>query len=264
MELRPQGLPRSRRWSRHYVRAPEQRWDTAMRDDDGGLSLISAGIRAVTTAEDKQNQLQKRDPRGPEPPAAALPAAGSSIPTPTSTARSASPRPEESSSGLTADENAVYYRVHALQESLCVARRRRDGSWPTAGRSQASATATRCPRQLTRLPARVGHAWRCPSAGRSTCSVARGRRPRGSTPGTLNTFTRYLRDYLLDRRRCSTSWSAGSAPVVNLKTRDEAARRTRPAQVRADHPQRLRDEPRPEHDAHAGRGAGRRREERGR
>ena len=44
---------------REYLKAPELRWDTAMRDDDGGLSLIAAGIRAVTTAEEKQNQLAK-------------------------------------------------------------------------------------------------------------------------------------------------------------------------------------------------------------
>ena len=44
---------------RTFVQSPETRWDAAMRDDDGGLSLISGGIRAVTTADDKQNQLQK-------------------------------------------------------------------------------------------------------------------------------------------------------------------------------------------------------------
>ena len=44
---------------KNYVRNAEQRWDAAMRDDDGCLSLISAGIRSVTTAEEKQNQIQQ-------------------------------------------------------------------------------------------------------------------------------------------------------------------------------------------------------------
>ena len=42
-----------------YVRDPALRWDTAMRDGDGGQSLIAAGIRAVTSADAKQDQLQK-------------------------------------------------------------------------------------------------------------------------------------------------------------------------------------------------------------
>ena len=43
----------------HFVQSPQLRWETAMRDDDGGLSLISAGIRAVTKADEKQDQLQR-------------------------------------------------------------------------------------------------------------------------------------------------------------------------------------------------------------
>ena len=42
-----------------YVRDPALRWDVAMKDGDGGQSLISMGIRAVTSADAKQDQLTK-------------------------------------------------------------------------------------------------------------------------------------------------------------------------------------------------------------
>lgn len=41
-----------------YVANPETKWDRAIRDDDGGLSLISEGWREVTTAHKKQEQLE--------------------------------------------------------------------------------------------------------------------------------------------------------------------------------------------------------------
>ena len=91
-----------------------------MRDDDGGLSLISGGIRAVTTADDKQNQLQKEllevqnrllqlsrgwvvDPDTNVDREKRIAAAMKLL------------------DWLSADPTLVYYRAHALQESLCVA-----------------------------------------------------------------------------------------------------------------------------------------------
>ncbi len=41
-----------------YIANPSDKWHAAMQDDDGGMSLISAGWRQVTTAEKKQNQLE--------------------------------------------------------------------------------------------------------------------------------------------------------------------------------------------------------------
>ena len=43
---------------KQYVENPAEKWQAAMRDGDGGLSLISAGWRQVTTAEKKQDQLE--------------------------------------------------------------------------------------------------------------------------------------------------------------------------------------------------------------
>ncbi len=41
-----------------YVAAADLKWQAAIRDDDGGLSLISEGWREVTTAGKKQDQLE--------------------------------------------------------------------------------------------------------------------------------------------------------------------------------------------------------------
>ncbi|MCG8587277.1 MAG: putative virulence factor, partial [Pirellulales bacterium] len=42
-----------------YCRDAREKWDAAMEDADGCLSLISAGFRHVTTADKKQDQLQQ-------------------------------------------------------------------------------------------------------------------------------------------------------------------------------------------------------------
>ncbi len=42
---------------RRYIAEPAEKWATAMRDDDGGLSVISAGWRAQTTPQSKQQHL---------------------------------------------------------------------------------------------------------------------------------------------------------------------------------------------------------------
>ena len=41
-----------------YIANAAEKWEVAMTDHDGGLSLISSGWRQVTTAEKKQNQLE--------------------------------------------------------------------------------------------------------------------------------------------------------------------------------------------------------------
>ena len=43
-----------------HVENPELKWDVAMRDNDGGLSLICKGFIRCTTSEQKQDALQKR------------------------------------------------------------------------------------------------------------------------------------------------------------------------------------------------------------
>jgi hypothetical protein len=205
---------------REYMRAPEIRWDMAMRDDDGGLSLISGGIRAVTTADDKQNQLQKEllevqsrllqlsrgwvvDPDTNVDREKRINAAMKVI------------------DWLTADETLVYYRAHALQESLCVA----DGDeWQLSDciETQSRRTGDPLPRALRNFL----HEWATAAVSKRWEEHCNSHKEGGPwlDPADINNFTRYLRDYLLTDTVFDGLIDRLS-PVVNLKTRDEAARR---------------------------------------
>ena len=205
---------------RAYMRSAEQRWDTAMRDDDGGLSLISAGIRAVTTAEDKQNQLQREileiknrllqlsrdwvvDPDANIDREKRIAAARKVV------------------DWLVSDESAVYYRVHALQESLGV----EDGD----ELSLADCAETASKRHGDPLPRHLRdflHQWATVSVPKRWEDYTHAHDDGGPwlDPGDMNTFTRYLRDYLLTEDVFDDLLKR-LGPVVNLKTRDEAARR---------------------------------------
>jgi len=203
-----------------YMRAPEHRWDTAMKDDDGGLSLISGGIRAVTTAEDKQNQLQKKiqevqnrllqlsrgwvvDPDANVDREKRLAAARRIV------------------DWLLSKEEAIYYRVHALQESLCMV----DGDELQIS----DCVDTQSRRHGDPLPRQVRnflHEWATtsvPKRWETYCSTHKEGGP-WLDPNDVGSFARYLRDYLLTEKVFDKLLDELS-PVVHLKTRDEAARR---------------------------------------
>jgi len=205
---------------RQYMRAPEIRWDTAMRDDDGGLSLISAGVRAVTTAEDKQNQLQKEVQ---EVQNRLLQLSRGWVVDPDTNIdrekRVASAR--KIIEWLLASEEMVYYRVHALQESLCVA----DGDEfqvSDCTEIQSRRYGDPLPRQLRNFL----HEWattQVPKRWEEFCNSHKDGEP-WLNSSDVGTFSRYLRDYLLTDKVFEDLLNR-LAPVVNLKTRDEAARR---------------------------------------
>ncbi|NQU26051.1 MAG: hypothetical protein HQ567_32595, partial [Candidatus Nealsonbacteria bacterium] len=203
-----------------YMRAPELRWETAMRDDDGGLSLISAGIRAVTTAEDKQNQLQQRiqdvqsrllqlsrdwvvDPDANVDREKRLRAARRVV------------------DWLQAKEDAVYYRVHALQESLSVS----EGDELQLSDcidTQSRRHGDPLPRQLRTFL----HEWATvgvPKRWEEFCDSHKEGGP-WLDPADIGAFSRFLRDYLLTDEVFDQIVDQ-LEPVVHLKTRDEAARR---------------------------------------
>jgi hypothetical protein len=205
---------------RTFVRDPATRWDVAMKDGDGGQSLISGGIRAVTSADAKQDQLQKEiaevmnrllqlsrgwvvDPDTNIDREKRLIAARKVL------------------DWLTSDEERIYQRVHALQESLCMA----------AGEELqvADCAETQTRRHGDPLPRELKnylHEWATvavPKRWEAFCNEHREGEP-WLDPGDLNTFTRYLRDYLLTDKVFGQLVGV-MQPVVTLKTRDEAARR---------------------------------------
>jgi hypothetical protein len=203
-----------------YVRAPELRWDTAMRDDDGGLSLISAGIRAVTTAEEKQNQLQKEildiqnrllqlsrgwvvDPDANVDREKRIAVARKFV------------------NWLLSSEEMVYHRVHALQESLGVA----EGEeliLADCMDTQSRRHGDPLPRQLRNFL----HEWATTAVPKRWEQHVSAHKDGGPWLATedVSSLTRYMCDYLLKEDVFDTLIDR-LEPVVNLKTRDEAARR---------------------------------------
>jgi len=205
---------------KEYMRAPQQRWDTAMKDGDGGLSLMSAGIRGVTTADDKQNQLQKRikevknrllqvsrdwvvDPDANIDREKRLAAARKIV------------------NWLQSNAELVYYRVHALQESLAVA----DGDelmLADCVDTQSRHRGDPLPRQLRNFL----HDWATTAVTKRWEEYTAVHEEGGPwlDPNDLGTFARYLRDYMVTEKVFEQILDE-LGPVVNLKTRDEAARR---------------------------------------
>jgi hypothetical protein len=203
-----------------FMRAPEQRWETAMRDDDGGLSLISAGIRAVTTADDKQNQLQREilevenrllqlsrgwvvDPDANIDREKRIAAANKAV------------------EWLMSDVEVVYCRVHALQESLSV----QDGD----ELQLADCIDISSRRHGDPLPKHLRdflHEWATVMVPKRWEEYIASHDDGGPwlDPNDVNTLARYLRDYLLTEE-VFEELVGRLGPVVHLKTRDEAARR---------------------------------------
>jgi hypothetical protein len=205
---------------KEYVAQPEMRWDTAMKDGDGGQSIISMGIRACTTAEDKQDQLTKRiqevrnrllqlsrdwvvDPDANVDREKRLRAARKVV------------------EWLQSNEDLVYYRVHALQEALSVA----DGEElmvADCADTQSRRRGDPLPRQLRDFL----HEWATTAVTKRWEEYTASHKEGGPwlDGGDLGAFTRYLRDYLV-KDQIFDRLLDQLTPVVNLKTRDEAARR---------------------------------------
>ena len=191
-----------------------------MDDNDGGQSLIAAGIRAVTSADAKQDQLQKElvevqnrllqisrgwavDPNANLDREKRLAAAKRVL------------------DWLASDEEAVYCRVAALQESLCVAEGE-EMQIADCGDAQGRRRGEALPRQL-RAFLQEWASVAVPKRFEACC----GGRQQGAPwldPNDVHAFVRYLRDYLCTEKAFGDLVGA-LQPVVNLKTRDEAARR---------------------------------------
>ena len=191
-----------------------------MRDDDGGLSLISAGIRSVTTATEKQDQLQREileirnrllqlsrdwvvDPDANVDREKRIRAAIRVV------------------DWLKQDERAAYHRVHAIQQSMSV----QPGDELQLA-DCADITSKRHGDPLPRHLREFLHEW-------ATVTVPKrweehmAEHEEGAPwldPNDMNAFARYLRDYLLTDE-VFDAITERLGPIVHLKTRDEAARR---------------------------------------
>ena len=203
-----------------YMKSAELRWDAAMGDNDGGLSLISAGIRSVTTATDKQDQLQKEileiknrllqlsrdwvvDPDANVDREKRIRAARRVV------------------DWLTEDEQQTYYRVHALQESMSV-----QAGDELKLADCADIVSKRHGDPLPRSLREFMHEWATVTVPKRWEEFTSENEDGGPwlDPNDLNSFVRYLRDYLTSSHVFDTL-SDRLGPVVHLKTRDEAARR---------------------------------------
>ena len=177
---------------KRYVRDPELRWDTAMKDGDGGQSVISGGIRAVTSADAKQDQLEKeikevlnrllqlaRLGGGP----------------------GHEHRPRKAAHG--GQEGG---RLADVQRGVGLPPRPRPGGVAVRGRWRRDAD-RRCAETQSRrsgdpLPKQLKnflHEWATtavPKRWEQFCNEHKDGEP-WLDPGDMNTFTRYLRDYLL-------------------------------------------------------------------
>jgi hypothetical protein len=203
-----------------YVRAPEQRWDTAMQDDDGGLSLISSGIKGVTRANEKQDQLSREIN---EVNNRLLQLSRGWVVDPDTNIdrekRVAAAR--KIVDWLLESEELVYYRVHALQQSLCV-QQGDELQIADCAETVSKRHGDPLPKQLRGFL----HDWATTAVPKRWEETIASREEGGPwlDPNDVNTFARYLRDYLLTEKVFDDVVTRLS-PVVNLKTRDEAARR---------------------------------------
>ena len=205
-----------------FVRDAQLRWDTAMKDGDGGISLIASGVRAVTSAQDKQTQLHKEIQEVQE---RLLQISGAWVVDPDANID----RQKRILSAshvmlwLFEEPGLAYPRVHALQDTLLL---REGDELQLADCSEivGKRHADPLPRQLEEFL----HEWATllvPKRWEQFVSTHRD--ADGSPwldPAEMTTFARYLKDYLLSKE-VFESLCRQLGPVIHLKTRDEAARR---------------------------------------
>ena len=153
-------------------------------DDDGGLSLIAAGIRTVTSADEKQDQLQQGNRRSGEPAAAIGPQLGRRSrrqPRPRKTHR----RGPQVLDWLAADQEAVYHRVTPCRKR-CASKRGTRCSSSDCGDTRA-ARSRRHPAPATPRPSCTNGR---PTAVPKRLGGTRRRRPEGGPVAGRQRFQR--------------------------------------------------------------------------
>ncbi len=221
-----QAFLRSGYVERHVANAQEK-WQAAMRDDDGCMSLIGAGWREVTTAEKKQDQLETQikdayvrlkqlsegwlvDPDSNVDREKRLACA------------------ERVLEWLNSDKEAIYERVQALQGSMCFDE---GDQWNLSDFADmpSSATPGRPDSMEKRFSSQLQqflHEWAtvtAPNAWKKSTSEAPSSGPWLSEED-FSAMTRYMRDFFCSKDVFPVI-NEQLLKVVGLKIRDEAAKR---------------------------------------
>lgn len=210
-----------------YVANAEEKWRCAMDDDDGNMSLISAGWREVTTAERKQGQLEKTVNDVYR--RLLLLSRGWIVNADSNVDRiqriECAKRIIE---WLTSDRQTVYERVQALETALCF---EEGDQWqisdfadmPTKqGVGRPDSIDRRFPKQLQNFL----HEWATVQAPQQWEEYVNEHKEAGPwlNSDDFNHLTRYLRDYLCSKH-VFDDVNQNLLKVVGLKLRDESAKR---------------------------------------
>jgi len=210
-----------------FVADADLKWQRAITDGDGGLSLISAGWKEVTTAEKKQDQLEKQidEVLG----RLVQLASNWKVDPDANVDREKRIRcAERILDWLTKDPQLVYDRVQAMEETLCLGEGEQFqladfADMParqSAGRPDSMEK--RFPRQLQQFL----HEWSVSAVPQKWERQAQAKPDAGPWLGMddMASFARYLKDFILSEH-CFDDVSGSMLKVVGLKLRDESAKR---------------------------------------
>jgi hypothetical protein len=209
-----------------FVKSPEQRWRCAMDDKDGGLSLISAGFRQCTTAEKKQDQLQ-HEINDVFNRLMQLAQGWVVDPDVNVDRQKREASAKKLLDWLSNNRQAIYFRIRGIEHALSL---KNGDEMQLADFADMSSSAGGRPDAIEkRFPQHLKqflHEW-------TTTVVPKyweqytADHPEGGPwldAEEFNTFSRHLRDYMLSEEVFATL-SERLLPIVNLKIRDEAAKR---------------------------------------
>ncbi len=210
-----------------YVAQADAKWQAAIRDGDGGMSLIAAAWREVTTADKKQDQLEENIK---EVYRRLLELARGWLVDPNSNVD----RDRRSSLAqkivewLGSDGQAVYQRVQALEQALTFDE---GDQWQLSdfadipartGVGRPDSLEKRFPKQMEEF----FHQWATSSVPQAWDEYTKAHPEGGPWLGVedIGAMARYLRDYFFSSE-VGESLKNQLLKVVNLKLKDEAAKR---------------------------------------
>jgi hypothetical protein len=210
-----------------YIADADHKWDTSMRDHDGGLSLISVGWRETTTSDKKQEQLEQSI-REVQNRLLHLGRSWTVDPDSNVDRQKRIDLAERINAWLQSDPRVIYERVEALNRALGF----EDGEqWqlsdfadmPTRqGAGRPDSLDRRFPNALKEF----FHDWATSKAPNAWEEVIQQQEHGGPwlPAEEISALARYLRDYYCSKD-VFDKVSGSLMKVIGLKLRDEAARR---------------------------------------